>query len=172
MTHYEKMAVELLQIPYSDKALREVRFDKMHAAWQGETQQQYQIPYRMDFWAKIFSRNLTARGLLHNIPEEELREFLANNLCRSKIIDDYTQIQFKHNHVTECPDRQTITIYENKRDKYGVNRGLWLNCIFITNDSLRYIICENENEMLFTSVPALQTFIIQSHLEIYANIKG
>ncbi len=168
MTHYEKMAVELLQIPYNNQALREAHLDKMYAAFGNVSHREYQMPYRMDFWAKMFSRNLAARGLLHNIPEEELREFLSNNLCRSKIIDDYTQIQFKHNHVTECPDRQTITIYENKRDKYGVNTGRWLNCIFMLNDGLRYIICESENEMLFTSVPALQTFIIQSHLEIYA----
>jgi hypothetical protein len=172
MTNFEKMAVELLQIPYSNQPLREVQFDKMYAAWQGEIQQQYQIPYRMDFWAKIFSRNLTARGLLHDIPQDELREFLANNLCRSKMIDDYLNLQLKHNHVIERPDAETINIYENKRDKHGVNMGKWLNCIYTTIDGLRYIV--SENEMLFTSVPALQTYIIQSHLQIYAdeNIKG
>lgn len=168
MTHYEKMAVELLQIPYSNQSLREAHLDKMYIAFGNVSHREYQYPYRMDFWAKMFSQNLTARGLLHNIPEEELREFLSNNLCASRMIDDYIELQIKHKHVIERPDRNTITIYENKRDKYGVNRGLWLNCIFITNDSLRYIICESENEMVFTSVPALQTFIIQSHLEIYA----
>lgn len=163
------MAVELLQIPYSNQPLREVQFDKMYAAWQGEVQQQYQIPYRMDFWAKMFSRNLTARGLLHDIPQDELREFLANNLCRSKMIDDYLNLQFKHNHVIEQPDRQTITIYENKRDKHGVNTGRWLTCVLMLNDGLRYIICENE--MLFTSVPALQSYIIQSHFATYENVE-
>ena len=170
MTKFELMAVELLQIPYSNQPLREVQLDKMYAAYGDVSHREYQYPYRMSFWAKMFSRNLAARGLLNDIPDEELREFFMNNLYRSKQIDAYIELQIDHNHVIERPDAETINIYENKRDKYGVNMGKWLNCIYTTIDGLRYII--SENEMVFTSVPALQTYIIQSHLETYENIKG
>lgn len=165
------MAVELLQIPYSNQPMREVQLDKMYAAYGDVSHREYQYPYRMSFWAKMFSQNLAARGLLNDIPDEELREFFMNNLYRSKQIDAYIELQIDHKHVIEQPDDQTITIYENKRDKHGVNMGRWLTCVLILNDRLRYIICD-ENEMLFTSVPALQSYIIQSHLETYENIKG
>jgi L-rhamnose isomerase len=168
VTLMERLAIELIQIPLEKEPLRQHHMDKMYKAWgTRKAQQLYQIPYRLDFWGKLFSKHLAARGLLHNIPREELQEFFMNNLYRSKQIDAYLKLQIDHNHVIEQPAPQSINIYEENRDKHGVNRGRWLTCVMLLNDNLRYIDCENEK--VFTSVPALQSYIIQSHFETYEN---
>lgn len=169
-TLMEQLAIQLLQIPVDNQPLREHQMDKMYKAWgTRKAQQMYQLPYRCDFWGKLFSKHLAARGLLHNIPQDELQEFFMNNLYNSKQIHGYVELQIEHKHTIRKTQSGWYEIYESKLDAKGENLGKILSQFTDSLDGLRY--CLWGTAEFFTSVPALQTFIIQSHFATYENIK-
>jgi L-rhamnose isomerase len=166
VTLMERLAIELIQIPLENEPLRQHQMDKMYKAWgTRKAQQMYQLPYRCDFWGKLFSKHLAARGLLHNIPQDELQEFFMNNLYNSKQMHAYVELQVEHKHTIKKTPSGWFEIYECKLDRNGENTGRMLSQFTSSQDGLRYCLWGTAD--FFTSVPELQTFIIQSHFETY-----